>query len=77
VLSTVGVGYGINGPTIPSLVDELEGIETIDRTSTNAFEDDAFRAAVEATGAQTLDHRGAAHRDLLRLRHSAGAEGRL
>ena len=54
VLSTVGVGYGFNGPTISSLVSELEGIEPIDRTSMNAFEDEAFRAAVEATGRKRL-----------------------
>src|SRR6476619_3959976 len=47
VLSTVGVGFGFNGPTLPSIVDELEGLEPIDRSSMNAFEDPAFRAAVE------------------------------
>ena len=31
VLSTVGVGYGFNGPTLPSILSELEGIEPIDR----------------------------------------------
>ncbi|HLX20263.1 MAG TPA: isochorismatase family protein [Gaiellaceae bacterium] len=54
VLSTVGVGFGFNGPTIPSLLAELDGIEPIDRASMNAFEDDAFRAAVEATGKKRL-----------------------
>ena len=54
VLSTVGVGLGFNGPTLPSILSELEGIEPIDRTSMNAFEDDAFRAAVEATGRKRL-----------------------
>jgi len=54
VLSTVGVGYGFNGPTVPSLLSELDGIEPIDRTSMNAFEDAAFRAAVEATGRKRL-----------------------
>ena len=54
VLSTVGVGYGFNGPTLPSILDELEGIEPIDRTSMNAFEDQAFREAVEATGRKRL-----------------------
>jgi len=49
VLSTVGVGFGFNGPTLPSILAELDGIEPIDRSSMNAFEDDAFRAAVEAT----------------------------
>src|SRR3977135_4664176 len=42
VLSTVGVGLGFNGPTLPSVLAELEGIEPIDRTSMNAFEDGAF-----------------------------------
>jgi nicotinamidase-related amidase len=54
VLSTVGVGFGFNGPTIPSLVEELEGIEPIDRTSMNAFEDEAFSEAVAATGRKRL-----------------------
>ena len=54
VLSTVGVKYGINGPTLPSILAELEGIEPIDRTSMNAFEDAAFRDAVERTGRHRL-----------------------
>jgi nicotinamidase-related amidase len=54
VLSTVGVGFGFNGPTLPSILDELEGIEPIDRSSMNAFEDQAFREAVEATGRKRL-----------------------
>jgi nicotinamidase-related amidase len=54
VLSTVGVGFGFNGPTLPGVLAELEGIEVIDRTSMNAFEDAAFRAAVEATGRKRL-----------------------
>jgi nicotinamidase-related amidase len=54
VLSTVGVGFGFNGPTLPSIQAELEGLEPIDRTSMNAFEDSAFRAAVEATGKKRL-----------------------
>jgi nicotinamidase-related amidase len=54
VLSTVGVGYGLNGPTLPSIAAELDGIEPIDRTSMNAFEDEAFRKAVEATGRKRL-----------------------
>jgi nicotinamidase-related amidase len=54
VLSTVGVGFGLNGPTLPSILSELEGIEPIDRSSMNAFEDDAFRDAVKATGRRRL-----------------------
>jgi nicotinamidase-related amidase len=54
VLSTVGVGYGFNGPTLPSILDELEGLEPIDRSSMNAFEDQAFREAVAATERKRL-----------------------
>jgi nicotinamidase-related amidase len=54
VLSTVGVGFGFNGPTLPSILGELEGIEPIDRSSMNAFEDEAFREAVKATGRRRL-----------------------
>ena len=54
VLSTVGVDLGFNGPTLPSIQSELDGIEPIDRTSMNAFEDEAFRAAVGATGRKRL-----------------------
>ena len=54
VLSTVGVELGFNGPTLPSILSELEGLEPIDRSSMNAFEDDAFREAVNATGRKRL-----------------------
>ncbi|MDR7116484.1 isochorismatase family protein [Caulobacter sp. BE254] len=54
ILSTVGVKYGVNHPTRQSIVDELPGVTAIDRTSMNAWEDDAFRAAVEATGRKKL-----------------------
>jgi nicotinamidase-related amidase len=54
VLSTVGVGYGFNGPTLPSIQAELDGIDPIDRTSMNAFEDPAFREAVQGTGRKRL-----------------------
>jgi nicotinamidase-related amidase len=54
VLSTVGVGYGLNRPTLPSIQSELEDIEPIDRSSMNAFEDEPFRAAVAATDRKRL-----------------------
>jgi nicotinamidase-related amidase len=54
VLSTVGVGYGFNGPTLPSVLAELDGIDPLDRSSMNAFEDVPFREAVEATGRRRL-----------------------
>jgi nicotinamidase-related amidase len=42
VLSTVGVKLGFNGPTLPSILGELEGIEPIDRTSMNASTDEVI-----------------------------------
>ena len=54
VLSTVGVEYGFNSPTQPAILAELEGVEPIDRSSMNSFEDQAFREAVEATGRRRL-----------------------
>jgi nicotinamidase-related amidase len=54
VLSTIGVESGINGPTQPAILAELEGIEPIDRSSTNSFESAEFREAVAATGRKRL-----------------------
>src|SRR6266487_58496 len=54
VLTTVGVGAGFNGPTLPSILSELDGIDPIDRYSMNAFEDTAFSEAVRATGRKRL-----------------------
>src|SRR6476620_1567739 len=54
VLSTVGVGFGFNRPEPPSIPSRPHCIEPIDRSSMNAFEDDAFREAVEATGRKRL-----------------------
>jgi nicotinamidase-related amidase len=54
VLSTVGVKYGFNSPTQPSILSDLPGVEPIDRTSMNAFEDRAFSDAVRKTGRNRL-----------------------
>src|SRR6201981_2681253 len=54
VLSTVGVESGRLSPTQPAILAELDGIEPIDRSSMNSFEDQAFRAAVAATGRKRL-----------------------
>lgn len=54
ILSTVGVEMGVNGPTRASIQDELPGIEVIDRSSMDAWEDAAFRAAVDRTGRKRL-----------------------
>jgi nicotinamidase-related amidase len=54
VLSTVGVQTGFNGPTLPSILDELPGVAVIDRMSMNAFEDQGFRDAVKKAGRKRL-----------------------
>jgi len=38
------------GPTIPELVEALPGIEIIDRSSVNAYDDTRVARAIEATG---------------------------
>ena len=42
------------GPTIPELVEALPGIEIIDRSSVNAFDDARVASAIEATGRKKL-----------------------
>jgi nicotinamidase-related amidase len=54
VLSTVNVKTGANQPTIHQLADVLEGIEALDRTTINAWEDAEFVDAVKATGRKKL-----------------------
>ena len=54
VLSTVSVRAGVNSPTIQSLKDLLPDVEEIDRTTTNAWEDEAFLTAVKSTGRRKL-----------------------
>jgi nicotinamidase-related amidase len=54
VLSTVNVKTGANQPTIHQLAGVLDGIEAIDRTSINAWEDVEFVDAVKATGRKKL-----------------------
>ena len=54
ILSTVGVEMGVNHPTRQSILDELPGTKIIDRSSMNAWEDRAFRSAVNETGRKRL-----------------------
>jgi nicotinamidase-related amidase len=54
VLSTVNVKTGANQPTIHQLADVLDGVEALDRTTINAWEDAEFVKAVKATGRKKL-----------------------
>lgn len=54
VLSTVNVKTGRNQPTIHQIVEVLNEVDPIDRTSINAWEDEDFVRAVKATGRKKL-----------------------
>ena len=54
VHSTINVATGRGQPTVPELAQVLEDDPPIDRTSTNAWEDGDFLAAVRATGRRKL-----------------------
>lgn len=54
VLSTVGVDLGVNTGTAEEVRKELPGVEEIDRTGVNSWEDPDFRAAVRATGRRKI-----------------------
>ena len=54
VLSTIGVNAGYQEGTIAELQEVLDGIEAIDRTAVNAWEQPEFRAAIEETGRRKL-----------------------
>jgi nicotinamidase-related amidase len=42
------------GPTIPELVEALPGVDIVDRSSVNAFDDPRVARAIEATGRKKL-----------------------
>ena len=52
--STVNVDTGLNQPPIIQLRNVIGDVPTIDRTSVNAWEDEEFVQAVEATGRKKL-----------------------
>jgi len=54
VHSTINVANGRGKPTVPELAGLLEENPPLDRTSTNAWEDAEFLAAVRATGRRKL-----------------------
>ena len=42
------------GPTFPELVKALPGVQIIDRSSVNAYDDPRVAGAIEATGRKKL-----------------------
>ncbi len=54
IVSTVGVDMGVNTGTAAEILAELPGVQEIDRTGVNSWEDADFRKAVEATGRKNI-----------------------
>ncbi len=54
ILSTVGVKMGVNHPTKKSIRSAIPEVQEIDRSSMDAWEDNAFRNAVTSTGRKRL-----------------------
>lgn len=54
IVSTVAVDMGVNEGTAKDIMAELPGIGEIDRTGVNAWEDEEFRKAIEATGRKNI-----------------------
>src|SRR5205823_5934580 len=54
IIATTTARDSMWGPTFPELVEALPGIEIIDRSSVNAFDDARVARAIEATGRKKL-----------------------
>ncbi len=54
ILTTVNVSNGVNADTIPQLRSVIPDVRSIDRTTINSWEDEAFLKAVKATGRKKL-----------------------
>ena len=54
ILSTIGVNAGYQQDTIEEVRALLPGVEPVDRNAVNAWEEEAFRDAVKATGRRKL-----------------------
>src|SRR6202030_4019786 len=54
IVATTTARDSMWGPTFPELVEALPGIEIIDRSSVNAFDDATVARAIEGTGRKKL-----------------------
>jgi nicotinamidase-related amidase len=54
IIATTTARDSMWGPTIPELVEALDGVEIIDRSSVNAWDDPKVAAAIEATKRKKL-----------------------
>jgi len=54
IVATTTARDSMWGPTIPELVEALSGVQIIDRSSVNVFDDPQVARAIEATGRRKL-----------------------
>jgi nicotinamidase-related amidase len=54
IVATTTARDSMWGPTIPELVEALPGVQIIDRSSVNAYDDSQVARAIEATGRKKL-----------------------
>ncbi|WP_144640533.1 isochorismatase family protein [Bordetella genomosp. 13] len=54
IVATTTAADSMWGPTFPELVEALSGIEIINRSSVNAYDDERVARAIEATGRKKL-----------------------
>lgn len=54
IIVTTTASDSMWGPTFPELVEALPGVEIIDRSSVNAFDDERVESAIMATGRKKL-----------------------
>jgi nicotinamidase-related amidase len=54
IVATTTARDSMWGPTIPELVEALEGVQIIDRSSVNAYDDPRVAQAIEAAGRKKL-----------------------
>ena len=71
VLSTVGVGYGFNGPTLPSILVRARGHRADRPDVDERVRGRGLPRGGEGDRAQAPDHRRAPHRDLPHVRDAS------
>ena len=54
IVATTTARDSMWGPTIPELVEALSGVQIMDRSSVNVFDDPGVASAIEATGRRKL-----------------------
>jgi nicotinamidase-related amidase len=54
IVATTTARDSMWGPTIPELVEALSGVQIMDRSSVNVFDDPRVASAIEATGRRKL-----------------------